>query len=34
MSFYDGHVALVRLENLWQQEWHRDYHAPPRRPNL
>jgi len=34
ISFYDGHVALVRLENLWQQEWHRDYKVPARRPGL
>jgi prepilin-type N-terminal cleavage/methylation domain-containing protein/prepilin-type processing-associated H-X9-DG protein len=32
MSFYDGHVALVRLENLWQLEWHQDYKPPPKRP--
>jgi len=25
VSFYDGHVAQVRLENLWQLEWHRDW---------
>jgi prepilin-type N-terminal cleavage/methylation domain-containing protein/prepilin-type processing-associated H-X9-DG protein len=34
ISFYDGHVGLVRLEDLWKQEWHRDYHAPARRPGL
>jgi prepilin-type N-terminal cleavage/methylation domain-containing protein/prepilin-type processing-associated H-X9-DG protein len=32
ISFYDGHVALVRLENLWQLEWHRGWQAPARRP--
>jgi prepilin-type processing-associated H-X9-DG protein len=34
ISFYDGHVALVRLENLWQLEWHRGWQAPARRPGL
>jgi prepilin-type N-terminal cleavage/methylation domain-containing protein/prepilin-type processing-associated H-X9-DG protein len=34
ISFYDGHVGLVRLENLWQQEWHRDWKAPAKRPGL
>ena len=34
VSFYDGHVALVRLENLWELEWHGDYKAPLRRPGL
>jgi prepilin-type processing-associated H-X9-DG protein len=32
VSYYDGHVAQVRLEQLWQLEWHRDWHAPARRP--
>ncbi|HEY5911322.1 MAG TPA: prepilin-type N-terminal cleavage/methylation domain-containing protein [Verrucomicrobiae bacterium] len=34
VSFYDGHVGLVRLEDLWQLEWHRDYKPPPKRPGL
>ena len=34
VSFYDGHVALVRLENLWQLEWHRAWKAPGKRPGL
>ena len=34
MSFYDGHVAPVRLEDLWKFEWHVDYEAPARRPGL
>jgi prepilin-type N-terminal cleavage/methylation domain-containing protein/prepilin-type processing-associated H-X9-DG protein len=34
VSFYDGHVALVRLENLWQLEWHGGYKPPSRRPGL
>ncbi len=32
VSFYDGHVAQVRLEKLWQLEWHRDYRVPAKRP--
>ena len=34
VSFYDGHVAHVKLENLWQLEWHLDYQAPAKRPGL
>jgi len=34
VSFYDGHVAAVRLEGLWQLDWHRDYKPPPKRPGL
>jgi len=34
VSFYDGHVAAVRLENLWQLDWHRDWQAPAKRPGL
>ncbi|MGO8929488.1 MAG: prepilin-type N-terminal cleavage/methylation domain-containing protein [Limisphaerales bacterium] len=34
VSFYDGHVALVRLEDLWQLEWHRGWQAPAKRPGL
>ncbi len=34
VSFYDGHVALVRLENLWQLEWHQGWKPPVRRPGL
>jgi prepilin-type N-terminal cleavage/methylation domain-containing protein/prepilin-type processing-associated H-X9-DG protein len=34
VSFYDGHVALVRLESLWQLEWHRGWQAPAKRPGL
>jgi len=33
VSFYDGHVATVPLENLWQLEWHRDW-TPVKRPGL
>jgi prepilin-type N-terminal cleavage/methylation domain-containing protein/prepilin-type processing-associated H-X9-DG protein len=34
VSFYDGHVAQVKLDNLWQLEWHLDYQAPVKRPGL
>jgi prepilin-type processing-associated H-X9-DG protein len=34
VSFYDGHAALVRLESLWQLEWHQNYQAPRKRPGL
>ncbi|MGO8925987.1 MAG: type II secretion system protein [Limisphaerales bacterium] len=34
VSFYDGHVGLVRLENLWQLEWHHGWQAPAKRPGL
>jgi prepilin-type N-terminal cleavage/methylation domain-containing protein/prepilin-type processing-associated H-X9-DG protein len=33
VSFYDGHVATVRLEELWQLEWHRSWQTP-KRPGL
>jgi prepilin-type N-terminal cleavage/methylation domain-containing protein/prepilin-type processing-associated H-X9-DG protein len=28
----DGHVELVKLENLWQRYWHRDWTPPASRP--
>jgi len=28
----DGHVELVKLENLWQLYWHRDWTPPSPRP--
>jgi prepilin-type N-terminal cleavage/methylation domain-containing protein/prepilin-type processing-associated H-X9-DG protein len=34
MSFYDGHAAQMPLEKLWQQEWHRDWRTPAKRPGL
>ena len=34
VSFADGHVDLVKLENLWQLNWHRDYVPPAKRPGL
>jgi len=34
ISFYDGHVAAVPLEELWQQEWHQGWKTPGIRPGL
>ena len=34
VSFFDGHSQLVRLENLWQLYWHKEYVPPPKRPEL
>jgi prepilin-type processing-associated H-X9-DG protein len=34
ISFYDGHVAMVPLEQLWQQEWHQAWKTPAKRPGL
>ena len=30
--FVDGHVEAVKLDNLWQLYWHRDYVPPATRP--
>jgi len=32
MSFYDGHAAVVRLEELWTLYWHVGYQPPATRP--
>jgi hypothetical protein len=32
VSFADGHVEVVRLENLWQLYWHKGYEPPATRP--
>jgi prepilin-type N-terminal cleavage/methylation domain-containing protein/prepilin-type processing-associated H-X9-DG protein len=34
ISFYDGHVEMVPLEQLWQQEWHQGWKTPAKRPGL
>jgi prepilin-type processing-associated H-X9-DG protein len=34
MSFFDGHGELVKLDRLWQLNWHRDYQPPAKRPGL
>jgi len=32
MSFVDAHVEMVRLENLWQYNWHNNFQPPAVRP--
>jgi len=32
IGFADGHVELVRLENLWQLYWHLNWQPPAQRP--
>jgi len=34
VSMFDGHVELVKLDNLWQLYWHKDYEPPAQRPGL
>ncbi|MCW5553418.1 MAG: prepilin-type N-terminal cleavage/methylation domain-containing protein [Verrucomicrobiae bacterium] len=34
MAMYDGHVELVKLDDLWQLYWHKDYQPPVKRPGL
>jgi prepilin-type N-terminal cleavage/methylation domain-containing protein/prepilin-type processing-associated H-X9-DG protein len=34
VSMFDGHVELVKLDQLWQLYWHKDYKAPDKRPGL
>jgi prepilin-type processing-associated H-X9-DG protein len=34
VSMFDGHVERVKLDNLWQLYWHKDYQAPAKRPGL
>jgi len=34
MVMFDGHVELVKLDNLWQLYWHKDYKPPVKRPGL
>jgi len=34
VSFYDGHVEQVRLEQLWYLEWTRNWQTPAKRPGL
>jgi prepilin-type processing-associated H-X9-DG protein len=33
MSFTDGHVEAVPLQNLWNYYWHAQWQPPPTRPN-
>ena len=32
--FIDGHSEAIKLEDLWNLWWHRDYHPPAKRPGL
>jgi prepilin-type N-terminal cleavage/methylation domain-containing protein len=32
LEFMDGHVETVKLERLWDFNWHRGYKAPDKRP--
>jgi prepilin-type N-terminal cleavage/methylation domain-containing protein/prepilin-type processing-associated H-X9-DG protein len=34
VSFFDGHTELVKLDQLWQLYWHKDYQTPDKRPGL
>jgi prepilin-type N-terminal cleavage/methylation domain-containing protein/prepilin-type processing-associated H-X9-DG protein len=34
VAFYDGHGELVKLDNLWQLYWNKDWKPPLRRPGL
>jgi prepilin-type N-terminal cleavage/methylation domain-containing protein/prepilin-type processing-associated H-X9-DG protein len=34
LSYFDGHVEQVPLEQLWYQTWHKGYVAPEKRPGL
>lgn len=34
VGFCDGHVELVKLDNLWQLYRHKDYQPPAKRPGL
>ncbi len=34
VSMFDGHVELVKLDNLWQLYWHKNYQPPDKRPGL
>lgn len=34
VSFFDNHVETVKLDNLWNLTWHREWVAPAKRPGL
>jgi len=34
VAMFDGHVELVKLDDLWQLYWHKDYQSPTKRPGL
>jgi prepilin-type processing-associated H-X9-DG protein len=34
IGFVDGHAEMVRIEDLWTYEWHRNWKVPNKRPGL
>ncbi len=34
VSFFDGHAQPVKLDDLWQLYWHKNYQPPAKRPGL
>lgn len=34
VGFSDNHVETVKLDNLWNLQWHREWVNPPKRPGL
>jgi len=34
VTFFDGHTGPVKLDDLWQLYWHKDYQPPAKRPGL
>jgi prepilin-type N-terminal cleavage/methylation domain-containing protein len=34
VNFFDNHVETVKLEQLWNLQWHREWVNPPKRPGL
>ena len=34
VAFADNHVEMVKLENLWNYNWHKEWRVPTRRPGL
>ena len=34
ITFFDGHSALVKLDDLWQLYWSSDWEPPTNRPGL
>jgi prepilin-type processing-associated H-X9-DG protein len=34
IAFADNHVETVKLEKLWNLEWHNQWKAPAKRPGL
>ena len=34
VGFLDGHVRVVRLDDLWRLKWYEEYQPPEKRPGL